>query len=615
MNAPAAILIERRAPVTANSWNADDRTLEVIFSTGAAVERYDARGVYLEMLSLQQDWTPFVGAPVLNSHRRGDLSDVLGSVQRAWTVGGNREARAVIKLSRRPEVDPIVQDILDGHIRGASVAYTVQEWKETTDTNGRRVKTATRWTPVELSLVSVPADRQATIRQEAAVTATANPATTPENPPAAPPAVTTTAATDRATINAEIRSIAHLAGLDQAWIDGQIDRAETVDAARAAAFEAMRTRSANGNAVRTTTVTTGVDHADPEVRARTIGEALFTRVAPGHQPSEAARPYVGLTIPEIARDCLRTRGMATTGLSPAGVIERALHSTSDFPIILGDTVGRTLRQAYSAAPAGVRRLGRQTTAKDFRAKHRIQFSGAPTLEKVTEAGEFKYGTFGETKESYKIDTFGRVFGITRQALVNDDLGAFADLSRRLGQSAAAFEADFLVTLLTSGSGNGPNMEDGKALFHTDHGNKAASGSVIAVTTLSAGRLAMRKQTGLGGELIAVTPKFILVSPDKETEAEQTVSIIQATKTSDVNPFTSLAVVVEPRLTGNRWYITADPAEIDGLEFAYLEGEPGPQITTRAGFEVDGVEIKVRLDFGAGFVDWRGWYMDPGASPV
>lgn len=153
------------------------------------------------------------------------------------------------------------------------------------------------------------------------------------------------------------------------------------------------------------------------------------------------------------------------------------------------------------------------------------------------------------------------------------------------------------------------MSDSDTLFHADHGNKAASGAAISETTLSAGRLAMRQQTGPGGELIAVTPRYVLVSPENETTAEKVLSAIQATTVADVNPFSALAIVVEPRLSGTRWYITADPAEIDGLEYAYLAGAPGPQIESRAGFEIDGVQIKVRLDFGAGFVDWRGWYLN------
>jgi hypothetical protein len=155
------------------------------------------------------------------------------------------------------------------------------------------------------------------------------------------------------------------------------------------------------------------------------------------------------------------------------------------------------------------------------------------------------------------------------------------------------------------------MDDENELFHADHGNLAGSGAAIGEATLSAARLAMRSQVGLASELISVTPKYVLVSATKETEAEKAITAIQATQTSNVNPFSALSPVVEPRLSGNPWYVVADPNEIDGLEYAYLEGEPGPQMETRAGFEVDGVQIKIRLDFGAGFVDWRSWYKNPG----
>ena len=91
------------------------------------------------------------------------------------------------------------------------------------------------------------------------------------------------------------------------------------------------------------------------------------------------------------------------------------------------------------------------------------------------------------------------------------------------------------------------------------------------------------------------------------------SIAPATA-ADVNPFSgSLSLVVEPRLTSaTRWYVTADPGEIDGLEFAYLSGNEGPQVESRSGWDVDGVEIRVILDFGAGFIDHRGWFQNPGA---
>jgi hypothetical protein len=254
-----------------------------------------------------------------------------------------------------------------------------------------------------------------------------------------------------------------------------------------------------------------------------------------------------------------------------------------------------------------------TTANDFRLKRRLQLSEAELPEKVNEAGEFKSSTLTEAAESYKLETYGRTIGITRQALINDDIGAFVDLSRRLGQGAAEKESQILADVLAGAAGVGPTMNDGEPLFHSSHGNVASSGAGISVTTLDAARRSMRLQTGLGGRPISVTPRYLLVSPTRETEAEGVLATIAPATVADVNVFSGrLTLIVDPRIAPSRWYVVADPAEVDGLEYAYLAGAPGPQTESRNGFEVDGVEIKVRMDFGAGFVDWRGWYSNAGA---
>lgn len=433
---------------------------------------------------------------------------------------------------------------------------------------------------------------------------------------ATPPAPQNTPApvTTRAETNAAIRNIAELSGLDRAWADAQIDAERSVEDVRTEAFNAMRARAAAAGSVRSTSIQVVADHSDPAVRVAAAGEAFYARYTPGHQLSDRARAFAGMGTLDLARDCLRNSNQAITAMSAGQIIERALHSTSDFPLILGDSIGRTLRASYAAAPSGLKQVGRQTTARDFKDKHRLQLSEAPRLEKVNESGEFKSGTLAEAKESYRLATYGRIIGITRQALINDDLGAFADLARRMGQAAAATEAQLLVDLLLANSGNGPTLSDTVVLFHTaTHKNKAASGAGPDVTTLSTARTAMRRQVGLKGELIEVAPKFIIVPPELETAVEQLLATITAAEAAKVNPFSGkLTLVVEPRLTSaKRWYLSADPASIDGLEFAYLEGEEGVQIETKAGFEVDGVQIKARLDFGAGFVDHRGWYMNPG----
>lgn len=422
--------------------------------------------------------------------------------------------------------------------------------------------------------------------------------------------------TTRAAVNAEIRSIARVAGLDQTWIDGHIDSGSDADTARRAAFDALASRS-NTAPIRTEQVRVemGENHDSPEARCRAMAEALYARITPSHNLSEPARRYAYATPVDMAKELLTLRGHATLGLSPASLVTRALHTTSDFPLILGDTVGRVLRAAYQAAPSGIRLLGRQTTAKDFRTVSKVMLGEAPILEKLSEHGEIRAGTLAESREAYRVETFARKIGISRQVLVNDDLGAFTDLARRMGQAAAETEARLLVNLLEANSGSGPTLADGKALFDGSHGNRASKGAAISDDSLSAARLALRTQKGLTDLVVRVTPKYLLVPPHLETEAERWLATVAPTKALDVNPFSQvLTMVVEPRLSSaSRWYVTADPNEIDGLEYAYLSGNEGPQVVSQAGWDVDGVEIRVILDFGAGFVDHRGWYMNQGTA--
>jgi hypothetical protein len=568
------------------SFDADNNTVEAVIASATPVPRQDTRGAFHEILDpAGLDIAASRGASVLDGHRQDGVRSILGTLDDI-RVEGN-EVIGLIRFSARPEFAPIVADIRSGIIRHLSVGYEVSTWRDGSAGGATRTKTATKWTIREASFVSVPADPNARTRGFL------------------------DGLKGRAATNRAIRELCSRSGVDPTVTDDLIDREASIEDARGAVLDALIARG--GVRIMTAHNTETLDN--PAVFVRAAAEALYYRVAPSHQPSGPARQYLGLTIPELARETLRRVGENVTGLGGPELVTRALHTTSDFPLILADTVGRTLRASYTAAPSGVRSLARQTTAADFRTKHRLMLdSTGVTLEKVNEHGEFKSGTMAEGEETYKIDTFGRIFGITRQALVNDDVGAFTDLSRRLGNAAAAFEAQFLVDLLTSQSGTGPDMADGDPLFDTNHGNiNTTTGAAPSEDTLKAARLAMRKQTGLGGGLIDVTPWAVLVPSDLETATEKVLSTIQAAKTDDVNPFTSLRLVVEPRLTSTtRWYVVANPASADGLEFAYLAGAAGPQVESQAGFKIDGVEIKVRLDFGAGFVDFRSWYSNAGA---
>jgi hypothetical protein len=189
---------------------------------------------------------------------------------------------------------------------------------------------------------------------------------------------------------------------------------------------------------------------------------------------------------------------------------------------------------------------------------------------------------------------------------------------RIGAIAAAsarqLEADLCVDLLATGSGLGPTLADGKRLFHTGHGNLKSPGAAPdAAGELAAAVKAMRMQTGISGRLIDVQPSVVLVPAALEEGTMKYFADYSPSEASSVNPYRNLRVVIDPRLdakSASRWYVISEA--IEGLACAYLEGNASPVVETRAGFEIDGIRLKVRHDFGCAFLDWRGWFNDAGA---
>lgn len=582
----------RAAEFRPGTYDPDAGTVEAVASTFAPVKRRDTRGPYLERLDpAGLDTSALIGLPVLDGHRQGGARDVVGSIAAARMEDG----RLVVTIRRTsaPDAEPIWARVADGTLKGVSIGYGVQQWRETTE-GGQRVRTGR---PVirEVSIVAIPADPQAIIRQEEM--------TMPKD-------TTTPETEDRAALIARCRA-AHPALTDD-WQTRMQDAgdvltdAEVIADARETAQAARQTRTAP-------VIRTAAPAADdPAVMRTRQAEALACRMM-GTAPSEAARPFMGYGLADHAREALAAAGIATRGLGAEDLLTRAMHGTSDFPALLTESGNRTLASAYQAAQSPLKTIARQRTANDFRALSVLKLGTFSGLQKVSEHGEIKAMTTGEAKEGYALETFAGTFALSRKALVNDDLGAFGRWGEMMGRAAAETEAAQLLSLLTQSSGAGPVMgEDGKRLFHADHGNLSSLAAAPDVDTLSVARQALRTMKGLDGKTpINVVPRFLLVGPALETEAEKLLASIYAATTDDVQPI-RLTLLVEPRLTGNGWYVFADPATAPVLEYAYLSSAPGPQLSSRDGWDVLGREFRVVLDFGCGATDWRGAYRNPGA---
>lgn len=445
---------------------------------------------------------------------------------------------------------------------------------------------------------------------------------TAEQPPAEPTDRDRGASQERERING-IMVACRAARLPLSFQDGLIKDGMSLVQAQARVFEEMGRREPDAPRQSAVGVTVGDDPVLTHAR-RGIENAILNRVNPAAFPlEEIGREYRGMTLYDVAKAYVGASGVRTTGMSKLHIAGLALglegrsgglHSTSDFANLLADVANKNLRSAYELAPQTFRPFSRQITASDFKNINLVQFGEAPALELVNEHGEFKRGTIGDAKEAFALKTYGKIFGITRQALINDDLDAFSRVPAEFGRAALQLESDLVWAQIT---GN-PTMGDGNALFIAAHGNLETDGDVISIASLTRARKALRLQTGLDGlTYLNLASRFLVVPPSLETVAQQYVGVITPQTAAALNPFSgTMQVIAEPRLEANSataWYTVADPAVsgVDVIVYAYLEGQSGPTIETRVSFNIDGIEIKARHDFAAKVADWRGLHKDPG----
>jgi hypothetical protein len=407
------------------------------------------------------------------------------------------------------------------------------------------------------------------------------------------------------TRRAEIRALVRSAGLPAETADLLIDRGVDLVAAKATVFDAVQTRAAARPIIR---AHVGASANDPATLTRRQSDALAVRMA-GGTPADDVKPFLADSLLDTARGALTRAGQSVRGLSADEVFTRAAHTTSDFPLVVSNAMNKVALDSYAAAQSPLKALARQRTLPNFKASTSIRLGEVGRLEPLAESGEITATTRAENGESFKLATYARRIDVTRELLINDDLGLLGDLTRAFGEAAAATEADIMVALLTSN----PDLSDGTPVFDASRGNIGAAGDPD-VATLDAARKAMRSVTGLDGKtLVAVTPRYLLVGPELETTAEAFLASIYAAATEDVNPFSGkLTLMVEPRITDDSWYVFADPARLPTMQYGYLSSAQGVQIQRQDAWNTLGMSYRAWLDFGAGWMDWRGAYLTPGS---
>ena len=329
---------------------------------------------------------------------------------------------------------------------------------------------------------------------------------------------------------------------------------------------------------------------------------------------ESGNAFAGMTLGELARASLSHRGISVTGMDRRGIVGLAFtHSSSDFGNLLADVAHKSMLKGYQEAAETFTQWTAKGTLTDFRPSKRVDLSTFPNLDKVAEGAQYQYGTVGDRGEQIMLATYGKLFSITRQAIINDDLSALTRVPQLMGRSAIRTVGDLVYAVLT---GN-PAMSDGKALFHNDHKN-LLTGAALSIANIGKAMQTMRTQKD-GKATLDIRPKYLLTPVALEPTAkallaaEYDPALVDAKVPNPVRGM--LEVISDPRLddsSATTSFMLADQNMYDTIEVAYLDGNDKPYLEQQQGFTVDGAAFKVRIDAGVAPLSWRTMIKMPGA---
>ena len=612
----------RISDTLAREINEEERRVSVSFSSEQVVSRWygneilchDAGCIDLRRIN-------DLGVVLFNH----DRDKVIGRIENARLDDVEKRAYADVVFDDDDESEKIFQKVRGGTLKGVSVNYKVDVWEEVRagalSSNGRfagPAQVATRWTPLEISIVSVPADdsvgvgREYPDEEETNMEKEKEQTQEREAPQSQTPPAVDAEMLRAEAVKAERQRISEVSELCRSFdIDPQplINDGTSVERARAFVLERLQER----NKPLAASVQIVADERD-KIREAASDAIIMRAGGQLDKPAEGARDMRGMRLRDLAVDCLMREGVPDAHrLDDTELLQRALTADGQFGSIMSTTVNKSMAKAYKALSTTYQAWTGVGTVADFKDAEVWQISEAGELTRMTQQGEFEFDEMQDTKVTKRIATFGREFGITRQAIINDDIGVLTRIPEAYVRAASRGINKMVYQLLQL---NG-NIYDGKPLFGAAHGNLAATGAPLSVASLGAAKAAMRKQTNLRGkERLNISPKTLIIPAELEVPALQLLN-----STADPNGNNSgvanvfrnaLSVVVDAELTDPKaWYLAASPTDIDTIEVTYLNGDAMPKLESQVGFDYLGIKYRIYIDYGVNILDYRGLYKNAG----
>lgn len=617
-----------------------------------------------------------VGA-ILKNH---DERIIIGAPEKVWIDETSRKGRLTMRFGTTDEAKKAQHEaIIDKTLRGTSVGFTVQEWVYLKDA-GQKYReiagpawVAAKWRALEASLTPIPADPSVgvnrSIKQEQERTMK-----TPEQIEAERVAKEKAEREAQELKDKQEREAKEKAERDAKAKADSDDRAKA-EVERSAAIcticqkhgidplphirsgeplEAIYQKILDQITPKGGTVERTTDGRDSFRDAAMEGLLVRTGAMKREDCKHGGEHMVGYSLMEYARESLRRANLSTKG-DKLTIAARALAGprmdaeqiaafmarkeeitvgTSDFPLLLAAAAGKTLQAEFAATPTHYELWCAIGNVPDFKEVQRIEFSEIGDLPEIPELAPYTQAKFKGRKETNRIYTYGKIFGLSRQAVINDDLDGFLRIPRAFARSAARLPQHLAIKKLLE---NPTLVQDSVAVFAAGHGN-LKTGSEYRLDTLAhaeAGLIALR---GMLGKMRApvhadnadeaaylnLLPRTLLVNADDEFIAAQAVNSaggLQVSNSGVINPINAwrLQVIVDQNIantawggTATQWFMFSDPADAPVIEVVFLNGQRTPYMEEEDQTNVDGRFWKVRLDTGVNAIGFRGAIRADGA---
>ncbi len=417
----------------------------------------------------------------------------------------------------------------------------------------------------------------------------------------------------RAASAKDVRQVFYAVGLTPEDADAAIDQRLSLADVNQRAIDHMKKKGAEQPKI--SAVQVGKSFDDPAQIRLAMVDALVAKMRPGSAISGPAQKYRDYRLVDLAVELANAAGVTLENpRSPNSVFDQVLsggvHSSADFPKLLEAAANKTLLASYDVAAPTYRAWCAQRSFNDFKAHKFLRIGDFPAFTSSPEPATVTFGTASENRESVTPVAYTTGIKFTREALINDDLGALANFSGMVGVRAAADENRLAYAALAAN----PALSDGVTLFYaTTHSNLAGTASTIDVANVALGIKAMRVQTSLDGLKLNLNPTILVCGPAKELVARQLLAAVTPAATANVNPYSgAFQLIVDANITGNEWYLFASPALAPVMVYGYVAGAMGPEVWVTRDENTRGLAINAGLDFGVGAIDFRGAYKNAGA---